>query len=131
MVICLLRTAGSDGHGLFTPFGKKNVKAAMLGATEGLVLLQAQQLATSLYTFGRAVRDGNRAPFPVSSSCLTFSISAPNCGVSMQMLSNVAIAGLAKIRTASTNSRLLPFRVSRAESFEVLLLREIPLAPNI
>jgi hypothetical protein len=36
------------------------VKAAMLGATEGLVLLQAQQLATSLYTFGRGVRDSNR-----------------------------------------------------------------------
>ena len=34
MVICLLRTAGSDAHGLFPPFGKKNVKAAMLGATE-------------------------------------------------------------------------------------------------
>jgi hypothetical protein len=114
----LLRTAGSDGHGLFTPFGKKNVKAAMLGATEGLVLLQAQQLATSLYTFGRGVRDGNRAPF------LGFDADVVECG-------NRRPGGDQNRFYKLSVTALSPFRVSRAESFEVLLLREIPLAPNI
>jgi hypothetical protein len=113
MVICLLRTAGSDGHGLFTPFGKKNVKAAMLGATEGLVLLQAQQLATSLYTFGRGVRDGNRAPF------LGFDADVVECG-------NRRPGGDQNRFYKLSVTALSPFRVSRAESFEVLLLREIP-----
>ena len=72
-----------------------------------MVLLQAHQLATSLYlyTFGRGVRDGNRAP----------------SWVSMQMLSNVAIARLAKIRAASTSPgcRRMYLSCSRAENFVV------------